>query len=91
MTFQEAYDRLLAAWPRRSFNIDLEVWHHDHTDSGNPPVRTVEWSIWDEDGRVHHRGPTLETAMTLALGVPADLAAVEQQIEGLSLVQGGRT
>ena len=44
---------------------------------------TVEWSIWDNERRVHYRGPTLENAMEQALGCDADLAMVEQQITSM--------
>ena len=84
MTLQRAYDLLRERWPRQTFAIELEVWHHDHTDSGGPPVLRVEWSIWHERDRVHYRSTTLEIAMEQALGCDADLAVVENQIRGMT-------
>lgn len=82
MTLSRAYALLRSRWPRQSFSIDLTIWHHDRSDTGLPDEGpTVEWSIWENDAKVHHRGPSLETAMELALGCDADLAALERTIE----------
>ena len=86
MTFAEAYARLLAAWPDVSFSIDVSAWHYEHLPH-DPPA--VEYRVWHGGLHESFQGPTLEIAMALALGVPADeagLAAVDRVIGPLTLV-----
>jgi len=89
MTLTDAYIRLRHRWPGQSFCITVEVWHHDRTDAGmpeDPPA--VEYNVWENTARVHHRGRTLDEAMARALGTPTPLAEVEAQLTGLHLVRG---
>ena len=83
MTITQAYTLLCERWPRRSFTIDVEVWHHDHTDSGSPSVMTVEWSIWDEEHRCHYRGGTLDKALDSAIGRQDTLDEVDSRVGSL--------
>lgn len=65
MTLSEAYTILLAAWPTASWSIDVHVWHYEHR-LHDPPA--VEYCVWDGDLHESYGGPTLETAIALALG-----------------------
>jgi hypothetical protein len=87
MTVANAYALLKEGWPRQSFNISLDVWHHDHTDSGEAPVTTIEWSVYDEEDRVHYYGPTLENAIEQALGAAADLEMTEAELYDLEMTR----
>lgn len=90
VSFTDAYAQLRAAWPTQSFSIDVSAWYHshDHLDGGGR--MEVEYSIWEDEQKTHHRGPTLAIALALALDRQADLGTVDAQTEGLALLQGGR-
>jgi len=91
MTLTDAYARLRAAWPNQSFSIDVSVWYHDHShlDRHEGGRMDVEYSIWEDEQKTHHRGPTLAIALALALEEQSSLAEVDAQTEGLALIQGG--
>ena len=87
MTLTDAYTRLRHRWPKQSFCITVEMWHHDHTETGTPEEPpAVAYSVWENDARVHHRGATLDAAMAAALGSTTPLDVIEAQIAGLRLV-----
>lgn len=85
MTLPEAAATLRTHWPRRSFKIGFEFWHHDHSDTGSPHADSGEWAIWDDEARAHRKGPTLAITMALALESRSapDLALVERQLADL--------
>ena len=92
VSFTDAYTQLRAAWPQQSFSIDVSVWYHDHShDRHESGRREVEYSIWEDEQKTHHRGPTLAIALALALAIEeqSSLAEVDAQTEGLALIQGG--
>jgi hypothetical protein len=68
MTFDEAYAHLRARWPRQTFSIGHQVWHHHHSDSIGGATRTEEYAVYTETGRMHYYGPTLANAVEQALG-----------------------
>ena len=86
MTISDAYARIAARWPG-SFCIGVNVWHYDHLPSDPPHV---EYRIWNGTARESYEGPTLEAAMTLALGTQEDLAAVDRQVISLEMWAGRR-
>lgn len=61
MTLMEAFERIKQARPGLTFNIDCEMWHHDHGKS--PAAETVEWSIYDAEQNRHFRATSLEGAV----------------------------
>lgn len=80
MTLTEAYALLKERWPRQSFSISLEAWHHDHDGLGRGTM-DIEWAIWNQEEGKHHYGTTLDRAMEQALGRKPDLAAAERTIK----------
>lgn len=81
MTLQHAYDQLLSQWTG-SFSVDIVVWRYGHLPH-DPPA--IHYRIWDGARRQSYEGPTLDFAMTLALGASEsdDLSAAERTREGL--------
>jgi hypothetical protein len=80
MTVSEAYTLLRQRWTGQSFAIKLECWHYDHSETSGDDRRGIEWSIWQDEAQKHHRGPTLDSAVRLALPTPPDLAAVDADV-----------
>jgi hypothetical protein len=88
MTLAEAYAALLAAWPGESFSLDLTLWHYDHRPHDPPEVH---YRVWNGARGKIYDAQSLEAVLAMALPEPTtDLAMVEQQRAGLTLLDGGR-
>ena len=84
MTITEAMATLRTAWPTRSFSIELDVWSHYHEDDGKR-AETLKWSVYDAEERIHYEGPTLETALAVALASerPPAFTSAETSLDGV--------